>query len=128
MAFAILDDPKKTVFSVSTNIDLSIAMGKTSPDNVLHIQIEQFEITSMKIVVNIKDVDIAKLKMNFNFLFNTIRYAINKYYLDKGVPIDFIEGLKLKEVNVGIVDSTYLKLNVIPDFNSTNFTWIQPFN
>ena len=82
----------------------------------------------MSATVAIKDVDMDKLKMNFNFLFKTVVFAINKYYLENGFPIDFISGIKVKDLNVKIVDQNYFRVNIVPDFNSTKFEWMSQIN
>ena len=127
-AFELVDTPETTVFSFATVVNLSISIGSETVDPVLHLSIDKFEIATASIIVDIKDADIDKLKMNFNFLFKTVIFAVNKYYLDNGLPINFIDGINIKDLNVRVVDKTYLKVNIVPDFNSTTFGWMSKIN
>ena len=66
--------------------------------------------------------------MNFNFLFKTVTFAINKYYLDNGIDVNVIDGLKIKDLNVMVVDKTYLRINIVPDFSKSAFKWMDKIN
>ena len=66
--------------------------------------------------------------MNFNFLFKTVTFAVNKYYLDNGIDVNIIDGIKIKDLNAKVVDQSYLRINIVPDFSKSAFGWMDKIN
>ena len=126
--FSLIDSPKNSIFSFNSDLFMDLNLGVNNSDSSVHFTANKLLIQNMTIVNSeFPDLDIDQLKTNLNYTFQIISRAANLFYLNKGIPIPIIKGLKIKKVIVKVEDDFFI-ITIQPDVKSSNFDWFKIYN
>lgn len=106
--FKLLKDPSNVIFSVQTDLRVSVLLMKQAIyDNRVYFNIEEVIVFEMEIKKEIGEIDINELRDNFNIVFKMLVYGVNKAVLDDGVAIPKFGGVQVEHFSAQVTENFF---------------------